>query len=100
MPTTTCRGNDGDGRALRYLDWTWDPDPDDTTYEVEFVYVFREDGKPVRVEHERHIEGLFPRAVWLRLLHEAGFRAKVRTYDHGEIEPGFSEIFVAVRPSP
>ena len=31
-------GHDGDGRALRYLEWTWDPDPSDTTYTVDYAY--------------------------------------------------------------
>ena len=31
-PSTDHGGVDGAGRALRYLEWTWDPDPSDTTY--------------------------------------------------------------------
>ena len=30
-PSTDHGGHDGDGRALRYLEWSFDPDPDDTT---------------------------------------------------------------------
>ena len=37
---TSHGGEDGaDGRALRYLEWSWDPDPADTTHEV--VYALR-----------------------------------------------------------
>ena len=31
-----------------------DPDPVATTYEIDFVVVLREEGKPTRVEYERH----------------------------------------------
>ena len=91
-------GHDGEGRALRYLQWVWDPDPNDTTYIVDFAYLLREDGRPMRVEHDRHVEGLFARAVWLRLLAQVGFRASVRPLAHREVAPGSVEIFVAVRP--
>ena len=52
----------------------------------------------VRVEHDRHVEGLFPRATWLRLLAEAGFEARALPVEHSELEPGSYELFVATRP--
>jgi SAM-dependent methyltransferase len=72
-PTTDHGGSDGADRALRYLDWTWDPDPDDETHLMDLVYVLREADAAIRVEHDRHVCGLFPRAAWLELLEEAGF---------------------------
>ena len=66
-------GNDGaDGRSLRYLEWTTDPDPADTIYDVDFVLMLREPGKPLRVEHDHHVFGVFPTATWERLLEAAG----------------------------
>ena len=39
-------GHNGDGRSLRYLEWTWDPDPADSTYTVDYAYLLREqDGR-------------------------------------------------------
>jgi SAM-dependent methyltransferase len=76
-PSTNHHGRDGDGRAIRYLEWAFDPDERDTAYTVEYVYVLREDGLPTRVEHEAHICGLFPRADWLRWLEEVGFTPEV-----------------------
>ena len=35
-------GRDGDPRSLRYLQWTWDPAPDDTWYVDDFAYLLRE----------------------------------------------------------
>src|SRR5262249_26194379 len=37
QPSTGTGGEDGGNRALRYLSWTWDPDPADTTYVVDFA---------------------------------------------------------------
>jgi hypothetical protein len=96
-PSTDCGGHDGEERGLRYLEWTWDPDPLDSTYVVDYVYALRESDGSVRVEHDRHVEGLFARAVWLRLLAEVGFRPAVLPFDHSELEPGSYEVFVARR---
>jgi SAM-dependent methyltransferase len=91
-PDTEHGGSDGEDRALRYLEWTYDPDDTDTTYTVEYACVLREDDRPTRVEHDRHTCGLFPRAEWIRLLREAGFRPEI-TRDQYE-----RDIFVARRP--
>jgi hypothetical protein len=100
-PGTDCGGHDADdgtGVGLRYVDWTWDPDPADTTYVVDYVFALRDADGAVRVEHDRHVEGLFARADWLRLLAEAGFEPRVVPFDHPELEPGSYELFVARRP--
>jgi SAM-dependent methyltransferase len=89
-------GNDDDGRGLRYLEWTWDPDPSDETYVVDFAYLLREEDGSVRVEHDRHELGVFPRDEWLRLLDDVGFRAKRRVIEREE-EKG-TEAFVGLRP--
>lgn len=74
LPCTEHGGYDGpDGRGLRYLAWIWDPDPSDSSYLVDYAYLLRERDGSVRVEHDRHVEGVFPRATWLRLLAEVGF---------------------------
>jgi SAM-dependent methyltransferase len=91
-------GHDGaDGRALRYLEWTWDPDPQDTTCLVDYAFLLRSADGNVRAEHDRHVEGLFPRATWLRLVSAAGFEPRVVPFEHSELEPGAHEVFVAAR---
>lgn len=66
-------GHDGDdGRALRYVEWVWDPDPSDCTYITDMAYLLRE-GTETRAVHDRHVEGVFPRADWVRWLGQAGF---------------------------
>lgn len=97
-PSTDCGGHDGGDRAMRYLEWTWDPDPTDQTYTVDYTYVLRERDGSIRVEHDRHIEGLFPRALWLDILRDAGFEPSVVPFDHSELEPGRYHVFVGSRP--
>lgn len=73
-PAEDCGGSDANGRGLRYLSWEWQRDgqPDRTV--VDYVLVGREGEGPVRVlGTDRHEEGLFSRATWLRLLREVGF---------------------------
>ena len=73
-PGTDHGGSDGaDGRAVRYVDWVWDPDPGDTWVLTEYAFVLRDPDGSVRVVHETHRTGLFGRETWLRLLAEAGF---------------------------
>ena len=97
--TTDHGGHDSATHGLRYLEWTWDPDPSDTTYFCEYAYLLRTPDGTVRVEHDRHVEGLFARAEWLRLLTESGFvEARAVPFDHSELAPGSYEVFVAKKP--
>ena len=87
-------GHDGDGRSLRFFEWTFDPDPSDDTYTVDFVILLREGNSSVRVEHDHHVNGLFSRDEWLECLREAGFHKAKMLED-----PFGREVFVAVMPS-
>ena len=91
-PTTRHGGHDGQVRSLRYLEWVYDPDEDDTTYVVDFAYLLREEDGSVRVEHDRHLCGLFPRSDWLRLLRGVGFQRRVFSNPCGR------ELFVGIKP--
>ncbi|MEK6721115.1 MAG: class I SAM-dependent methyltransferase [Chloroflexota bacterium] len=86
-------GTGGPGRGLRYLEWSTDPDPSDSTTQTDFAIVLREADGSIRIVHDRHVEGLFPQATWLRLLDESGFDADV------EIDPWGREVFIARRPA-
>lgn len=89
-PGTEEGGEDGpDGRGFRYLEWRWDRDPDDTTYFVDYAFLLRESNGDVRVVHDRHVEGLFPRAMWLKLLEAAGLAASTERDQWGR------HIFIA-----
>jgi SAM-dependent methyltransferase len=91
-------GHDGDdGRSLRYLHWTRDDDPEDDTYQVDFVVLLREPGQPTRVVHELHTEGLFSEATWRRLIEEAD----LELVEHGVDDPNAGEhaVFAARKPA-
>ena len=96
--STDHGGVDGDGHGLRFLEWQWDPDPADSTYSVEYAVLLRETDGSVRVEAERHDEGLFGRDEWLQMLSDAGFEARCVPFDHSELAPGTYEVFVCRRP--
>ena len=100
QPMTDHGGHDGLTRGLRYLEWMWDPDPSDSTYVVDYAYIMRLADGTVQVEHDRHVEGLFDRGDWLRMLARAGFEeARVVPLEHSEVDPMTHEVFVAVRPA-
>lgn len=99
-PVTSHGGHDGPGRSMRYLEWTWDPDPTDQTCTVDYAYLLREEDGSVRVVHDRHVEGLFPRDVWMSLLADVGFRARMVPSEHSEMTGGDAEVFVASKPGP
>jgi SAM-dependent methyltransferase len=84
---TTHGGHDGEGRSIRYIEWTFDPDPADTTYTVDFAYLLRDGNTPLRVVHDHHMFGIFSRDLWLQLLAEIGFEAKLVT------DPWGREVF-------
>jgi SAM-dependent methyltransferase len=93
-PSTDCGGHDSSTRAMRYLEWTWDPDPTDSTYTVDYVLVLRDADGSVRAEHDRHIEGLFSREDWLRVLRETGFHPQTLPLDIPGVEPERHEVYV------
>ena len=68
-----------DGRGMRYLMWTTDPDPADSTYLTDFAYLLRGPDGEVRVEHDRHVFGIFPESLWTDALEGAGFQVAVHT---------------------
>ena len=73
-PYTEHGGHDGpDGRGLRYLMWSTDPDPSDSTYLADFAYLLRHADGTLSVERDRHVLGIFPESVWVSALREAEF---------------------------
>lgn len=71
--STEHGGSDNEQRHLRYLEWSYDPDPADSQTVVEYVVVYHDGDGPMNVEHETHHCGLFSRTIWLEGLSTAGF---------------------------
>jgi hypothetical protein len=89
--------NSDGSRALKYIEWQWDPAPGDDRCRVDFALVLRERGD-VRVVHDRHEHALFPRATWMRLLSEAGYEVEPIRRPIGDGES--DEVFLCRRARP
>lgn len=74
--TTDWGGSDApDGSGVRYLEWTWDPEPGDHWVQTEYSFVLRAPDGTVTTVHESHRFGLFSRKQWLDVLATAGLSA-------------------------
>lgn len=79
QPSVSTGTNAREGVTFTSLEYTWDPDPSDTTIESLMWYLIHDGGR-LRVEQDKHVMGLFPRATWMRLLDEAGFAVEMDDY--------------------
>jgi SAM-dependent methyltransferase len=95
-PATDHGGHDGgDGRSLRYLEWTHQATG--STYEVDYLIIARGPGDELRVVHDQHTLGVFPVATWTRLIAEAGLELVDTTVENPyELEQA---AFVSRRPT-
>lgn len=99
MPSTDCGGVDaGDGRGVRYLEWSYDPDPADSLVTTHYAFLLRQADGVVTSVAETHVGGLFSQHTWLRLLEGAGFRATARI-ERTEDDREPRRIFVGRRPA-
>lgn len=96
QPHTTHEGTDESGRGVRYMEWVWDADPDDTEANYEFILALKE-GDELRTVVDRQVVGVFPRATWLRLLEDTGFEPEV--VEDPSTDGERIEIFVGRKPS-
>ncbi len=81
-------GHDGDGRAMRYLEWSFPGRPGTYEYFVDYAYIYHEEGKPPAIELDRHVNGALPEAIWLAALRDAGFSATTTPFIHSEVPEG------------
>lgn len=95
--STTLLSADEGSRALRGIEWCWDPDPSDDTTVSEYLFLLRDRGE-VKSVHDRHVEGLFSIATWRHVLSGAGFHVDTtrRPLDNGS----YDEVFLCRRPMP
>jgi hypothetical protein len=62
------------------------------------VYMLREGADDVHCVLDRHICGLFSHETWLRLITQAGFKAQSMPFEHSELEPGSTHVFLGIKP--
>ncbi len=83
---TECGGRDDEEKSLRYLEWSWDPDPKDTTCISDFVYVLKDAHGSIDIEYDRHINGLFSTQTWLNTISSVGFKkAEAMPDEYGRV---------------
>ena len=68
---------------MGWVEYSYDPDPSDTTMEMLFLYIFNP-GEIPRVEEEIHVMGLFTQDTWIELMEEAGFQTEMLDYPVAE----------------
>ena len=96
-PDCDVGGTDGDdGRAVRFMSWTHDPDSTDSWIATEYAFVLKSSSGSVTTVHETHRSGLFDRATWMRQLTEVGFDAH-RIVEITEEDQTPRDVFVATR---
>lgn len=89
-----------DGRGLRYLEWSWDPDPRDTSYLVDYAYLLRQSDGSVTTVHDRHVNGIFDLETWHRLLGEAGFAESATIREPDEVGWDPRHLLIGWAPGP
>lgn len=90
---THPEGIDGDGRALRYLEWTWQRPGQTDGYVIDYTLVMREGEAEPTIVNDRHYNGLFARAQWRSLFAELDLTlvpCEMADADH-------PDLFLAVR---
>jgi SAM-dependent methyltransferase len=94
-PGTLAEARDHADVRVRYLEWTHPPSPGASEVEVDMVLIIRDADGNTRVEHDRHVVGVFPSATWRALIEDAG----MRLVDPGVDDPLAHEhaLFVARR---
>jgi SAM-dependent methyltransferase len=97
VENTDHGGSDTDRGSVRFVQWTTDPNPNDTTYFVDFGILIRDQKGTISVEHDRHTYGLFARAKWHRLLRGVGFELNTMNAVIDDFE---RDIFVGRRRPP
>ena len=97
-PGTETGGSDDGARGLRYLEWRWLPGSSHETYVTDMAYLVRDENGVAEVFHDRHVMGLFPRAVWLELIGAAGFKPLAVPFEHSSYSNTEHEVFLGLRP--
>ncbi len=85
------------GLEVTSVEYYYDPNVRDTTYDITFIYLIRQNNK-LRVEVDNHVCGIFPMAVWHRALADAGFKRDYQERFHATKPNCDYDVLVAVRP--
>jgi SAM-dependent methyltransferase len=98
-PSCGTGGHDAGDRSLRYLEWTYDPDPSDTTVERDFAFILRSADAPTGIVGDHHTCGLFGRELWLDLCRKTGFEPGIQRIRHTDPKPFETEVILCRKPA-
>ena len=59
--------------GAQLLEWHWDPDPTDSTYQLELSLLLKDEHGKMEAIHESHSLGLFSSQTYVQCLRAAGF---------------------------
>jgi SAM-dependent methyltransferase len=96
-PGTETGGSDANGRGMRYLEWRWVPESSHEIYLTDMAYLLHDENGAVEVRHDRHVMGLFPRALWLHLIGASGFEPLAVLFAHSSGSVTGHELFLGLR---
>ena len=68
----TISGGSTGTPAAQLLEWHWDPDPSDSTYQLDLSILLRDEQGTVEAIHESHTLGLFSSQTYVQCLRAAG----------------------------
>lgn len=88
--TTATPYKSGDTEVV-LIENRYDPDPDDTTCELSYIYLVRQNGKLTTLT-DQHICGLFNTDCWLKTISDAGFKLKQRTINEIPMTMGIKPL--------
>lgn len=95
--TITSTHSQGDVHVT-FIENSFDPDPEDTHFEMTFIYLVRKRGQ-LEIHSDYHLWGLFSMSTWNRLLEETGFEVKQLRFEHSTfLEDDFLPMFVCLKP--
>jgi SAM-dependent methyltransferase len=94
---TVCSRRAKGDIEIVFVENAFDPDTDDTSFESTFVYLIRKSSR-LRVEVDRHFQGIFPLKTWRRLLRQAGFGVKEIESGSPLSQENLGPTFVCVKP--
>ncbi|MBN1898897.1 MAG: methyltransferase domain-containing protein [Spirochaetes bacterium] len=94
---TSHGGTDDNAKGIRYLEWVYDPDPEDNTITVDFAFLIKNKKDQVKCLYDRHIQGLFNKTTWLKLARESGFTASITPIDLNHLPKGKYNAILGVK---
>jgi SAM-dependent methyltransferase len=97
-PSSSSGGTDLGRKGLRYLEWTFDPDPRDNTCVLYMSCMLRDGNRVRQAKLDEHVCGLFSEQEWMKTIRVAGFKAKMLPYEHSSWEKHAHVMFLGIKP--